>query len=432
MSHDRAFIRSMATRILELDRGHLTSWDAGYDRYLELKEKRLEEEEKQWAEFDRKLAQEETWIRQGVKARRTRNMGRVRALLAMRDERRQRRERGGRAEFSVEAAERSGKLVAEAKAVEFAYPGQPPIIRDFNFVLMRGDKVGLIGENGSGKTTLLRLLLGQLQPTSGQIRQGTQVEVAYFDQRRADLDMEKNAIDNLSEGREFIEINGQRKHIMGYLADFLFTPERARTPVRVLSGGERARLLLARLFSKPANVLVLDEPTNDLDIETLELLEARLVDFPGTVILISHDREFLDNVVGSTLSLDGTGRVVESVGGYEDWRRQGGRFASEQPVAKPAEVRKADNASQGSGGSAPRKSNKLSYKFKIELEGLPARIQAQESAVAKLQADVSAPDFYQRDHALVTAQLAALAEAEAALDQLVTRWVELEELAADD
>ncbi len=441
VSHDRAFIRRMATRIVELDRGKLVSFAATYDRYLELKEKALEEEERQNALFDKRLKQEEAWIRQGIKARRTRNMGRVRALKAMREEHRQRRVRGGTASFAVEEADRSGKLVVEAQGAGFAYPDGTQVIRDMELTVLRGDKIGLVGENGTGKTTLVRLLLGDLKPTDGTIRLGTNLEVAYFDQLRGELDLERNALDNLSEGREFIEINGQSKHVLGYLQEFLFTPERARSPVRVFSGGERARLLLAKLFSKPANILVLDEPTNDLDVETLELLEEQLSEFRGTVIVISHDREFLDNVVTETIFLDGTGRVREYVGGYSDWRRQGGRFPSEQggnrpdkqdKQAKSAEParKEADKGAASSGkASAGAKPAKLSYKLKLELEQLPARIEALEQEVAELQDTISAPEFYSGPADEVAATLQKLTDAEQSLEQTIERWMELEEQA---
>src|SRR5690554_6258637 len=373
VSHDRAFIRRMATRVVELDRGQLISFAANYDKYLELKEKALEDEERQ--------KQEEAWIRQGIKARRTRNMGRVRALRAMREEHRQRRVRGGTANFSVEEAARSGKLVAEARQAGFAYPGSEPVIRDMTLTILRGDKIGLVGENGTGKTTLVRLLLGELEPTEGSIRLGTNLQVAYFDQLRGELDLESNALDNLAEGREFIDINGQSKHVLGYLQEFLFTPERARSPVSVFSGGERARLLLAKLFSKPANILVLDEPTNDLDVETLELLEEQLSEFKGTVIVISHDREFLDNVVTDTIFLDGTGRVREFVGGYSDWRRQGGVFPAESSGSRPDKQDKREKTEAttkkpeaSAAPSAKSKPVKLSYKLKLELEQLPGKI----------------------------------------------------------
>lgn len=442
VSHDRAFIRSMATRIVELDRGHLTSWPGNYDKYLEAKEKALEEEERQNAEFDKKLAQEERWIRQGIKARRTRNQGRVKHLKQMREERRQRRERTGKAQIQVENAERSGKLVAVAEHAGFGYGGDPSLIHDLNLTLLRGDKIGLVGENGSGKTTLLRLLLGQLEPTEGVIRRGTKQEVAYFDQLRGELDPDRTALDNLSEGREFIEVNGKSKHVLGYLQEFLFTPDRARTQVRVLSGGERARLLLAKLFSQPANILVLDEPTNDLDVDTLELLEAQLVEFSGTVILISHDREFLDNVVGSVFFLDGRGNVHETIGGYSDWRNSGGRFPSEEGGEtgggksrkasgnRPAEPSQTSEqgASKGaskSGGGA----NKLSYKYKRELEQLPERISTLESEIESLHEQASAPDFYQKPQEDIQKVLDALAAKEKELEKAMDRWVELEEMA---
>ena len=436
VSHDRAFIRKMATRIVELDRGKLVSFSATYDRYLDLKEKALEEEERQNALFDKRLKQEEAWIRQGIKARRTRNMGRVRALKAMREEHRQRRVRGGTASFAVEDAARSGKLVVEAREAGFRYADNDPVIRDMDLTILRGDKIGLVGENGTGKTTLVRLLLGDLEPTDGRVRLGTNLEVAYFDQLRSELDLERNALDNLSEGREFIEINGQSKHVLGYLQEFLFSPQRARSPVSVFSGGERARLLLAKLFSKPANILVLDEPTNDLDVETLELLEAQLVDFKGTVIVISHDREFLDNVVTDTIFLDGTGRVREYVGGYSDWRRQGGVFPSEQKTSRPEKAGRAEKAPEPEkkpvkpvADSTKTKPVKLSYKLKLELEELPGKIEALENDIAALQATISDPDFYSGPPNEVSATLEALTETESRLEQVIERWMELEEQA---
>ncbi|MEP1214946.1 MAG: ATP-binding cassette domain-containing protein [Marinobacter sp.] len=435
VSHDRAFIRRMATRIVELDRGHLVSFAATYDRYLDLKEKALEEEERQNALFDKRLKQEEAWIRQGIKARRTRNMGRVRALKAMREERRQRRERGGTASFSVEDAARSGKLVVEASEAGFSYPDGTPVIRDMNMTVLRGDKIGLVGENGTGKTTLVRLLLGDLKPTEGRIRLGTNLQVAYFDQLRGELDLERNALDNLSEGREFIEINGQSKHVLGYLQEFLFSPERARSPVRVFSGGERARLLLAKLFSKPANILVLDEPTNDLDVETLELLESRLVEFAGTVVVISHDREFLDNVATDTVFLDGSGKVAEYVGGYSDWRRQGGRFPSEGGSRKASRPPMNDRPAlapepEASGTGAPKtKPVKLSYKLKLELEQLPGQIEALERELEELRQRISDPEFYSGPADEVSATLAELGDRESRLETVIERWMELEEQA---
>jgi len=430
VSHDRAFIRRMATRVVELDRGHLVSFAASYDRYLELKEKALEEEDRQNALFDKRLKQEEVWIRQGIKARRTRNMGRVRALKAMREERLQRRERGGTASFSVEDAARSGKLVVEARNASFGYDSSDPIVKNMTMTVLRGDKIGLVGENGTGKTTLVRLMLGGLAATEGEIRLGTNLQVAYFDQLRGALDLDRNALDNLSEGREFIEINGQSKHVLGYLQEFLFSPERARSPVRVFSGGERARLLLAKLFSKPANILVLDEPTNDLDVETLELLEARLVDFAGTVIVISHDREFLDNVVADTVFLDGSGKVREFVGGYSDWRRQGGRFPTEAGERVPKNNKAPAKPVQQSGPQSKKpKANKLSYKIKLELEELPKNIEALEAEVERLQGQIGAPEFYSGAADDVSATLDEMSETQRQLDSLMERWMELEERA---
>lgn len=435
VSHDRAFIRRMATRVVELDRGQLVSFAASYDHYLGLKEKALEEEERHAALFDKRLKQEETWIRQGIKARRTRNMGRVRALKAMREEHRQRRVRGGTATFAVEDAARSGKLVAEALGASFAYPGYPAVIRDMNLTILRGDKIGLVGENGTGKTTLVRLLLGDLEATKGSIRRGTNLEVAYFDQLRGELDLTRNAIDNLSEGREFIDINGQSKHVMGYLQDFLFTPERARSPVSVFSGGERARLLLAKLFSKPANVLVLDEPTNDLDVETLELLEEQLSEFRGTVIVISHDREFLDNVVTETLFLDGTGQVHEFVGGYTDWRRQGGQFPAEKSGSRPDRQRDKQQKPEIKNRSKPAAPSgtkptaaKISYKLKLELEQLPKTIERLEQEQKQLQGAIGSADFYANSAHKVDETLARLTAVGAELESAMERWMELEEM----
>ena len=435
VSHDRAFIRRMATRVVELDRGQLVSFAASYDRYLDMKEKALEEEERHAALFDKRLKQEETWIRQGIKARRTRNMGRVRALKAMREEHRQRRVRGGTATFAVEDAARSGKLVAEALGAGFAYPGHPAVMRDMNLTILRGDKIGLVGANGTGKTTLVRLLLGDLEASEGSIRRGTNLEVAYFDQLRGELDLTRNAIDNLSEGREFIDINGQSKHVMGYLQDFLFTPERARSPVSVFSGGERARLLLAKLFSKPANVLVLDEPTNDLDVETLELLEEQLSEFRGTVIVISHDREFLDNVVTETLFLDGTGQVHEFVGGYTDWRRQGGQFPAEKSGSRPDRQRDKQQKPESKSKSKPAAQSgtkptaaKISYKLKLELEQLPKTIECLEQEQQQLQDSIGSADFYANSAKEVDETLARLTAVGAELETAMERWMELEEM----
>lgn len=433
ITHDRSFLKSVANRIWELDRGNLTSWDCSYDKFLVRKEEWLAAEEKHWQEFDKKLAQEETWIRQGIKARRTRNEGRVRALKAMRQERKERRTRVGKAAFSISSADRSGKLVAELESVSHSF-GDQKILADFNFLLMRGDRVGLIGPNGVGKSTLLKVILGQLTPDEGQVRLGTKMEVAYFEQLRSQLELEKSVIDNVSEGRESITIGGQDKHIIGYLNEFLFTPERARTPVKALSGGEKNRVLLARLFSQPANVLVLDEPTNDLDMETLELLEELLMDFDGTIILVSHDRSFLDNVVSNSLIFHGNGAVEEIVGGFSDWQTSGGKF--KHLDAKSAS-KKENNPPKTQAASLQNaqplvekaKPKKLSYKLQRELDLLPDQMAEQEALVEQLQEETSASDFYQQDHELVTQKLQNLAEEESELEVLMERWVELEAMA---
>ncbi len=429
ITHDRAFLQSLATRILELDRGHLIDWNGDYASFLVHKEQQLAAEEAANALFDKRLAQEEVWIRQGIKARRTRNEGRVRALKAMRAERAERRERQGKASIQLETADKSGKQVIVAEHVDFAHPGGEPLIRDFSMVLQRGDRIGLLGANGTGKTTLLKLLLGELQPTAGSIKIGTKLEVAYFDQLRHQLEPEKTVIDNMAEGREFITIDGQNRHVLSYLGDFLFSPQRARSPVKALSGGERARLLLAKLFSKPANLLVLDEPTNDLDVETLELLEEVLLGFPGTVLMVSHDRAFLDNVVTSTLVFEGEGRVREYVGGYQDWLRQGGsprllgvgKEAEGKPQAesKPAPVEKTAPPV-----AAARR--KLSYKEQRELDALPAQIEALENEQAALQEETANPDFYLRPQEQTHAALARLEHLQHELDRLLERWAELE------
>ena len=432
ITHDRQFLQALATRILELDRGQLIDWQGDYRSFLQHKEQQLEAEATANALFDKKLAQEEVWIRQGIKARRTRNEGRVRALKAMRDERAQRIERQGKASFQLEAGDASGKRVIELDKVSFAWPEQPPLIRELTTNILRGDRIGLIGNNGSGKSTLLKLMLGKLEPTTGSVKHGTKLEVAYFDQLRDQLDLEKTVIDNISEGRDFIEINGKQRHVISYLGDFLFSPERTRTPVKALSGGERARLLLARLFSKPANVLVLDEPTNDLDVETLELLEEVIDGFDGTVLLVSHDRAFLDNVVTSSLVFEGRGRVREYVGGYADWLRQGGKIemlaewgadADAQP-AEPEPVVEAPKPAE----PAPAKV-KLSYKLQRELDALPGVLEKLEAELESLQQQVADPDFYQLPHEQTAPVLAELESKQAELDQAIERWAELEEMA---
>jgi ATP-binding cassette subfamily F protein uup len=367
VTHDRAFLRRLATRILDLDRGELTSWACDYETYLKRKEAALEAEAQRQALFDKKLAQEEAWIRQGIKARRTRNEGRVRALKKLREQRRARREVQGTVKMQAQQAEKSGRLVVDAEHVGFSYDGRP-ILRDLTTKIMRGDKIGVIGPNGAGKTTLLRVLLGEREPTEGEIRRGTNLEIAYFDQLHAQLDEEATVQENVGEGNDTLSINGQRRHVLGYLQDFLFQPDRARSQVKFLSGGERNRLLLAKLFTKPSNVLVMDEPTNDLDVETLELLEELLADYAGTVLLVSHDREFLNNVVASTLVLEGEGRVKEYDGGYDDYIRQ--REASRPPREEPPRPSKPIQAAE----PAPAKPRKLSYKDQRELESLPKKI----------------------------------------------------------
>ena len=443
ITHDRAFLQNLATRILELDRGHLIDWNGDYASFLEHKEQQLAAEETANALFDKKLAQEEVWIRQGIKARRTRNEGRVRELKALRVERSQRRERQGSANISIGAAEKSGKQVIVVENVSFAHPGGRELIKDFSMVLQRGDRIGLLGANGSGKTTLLKLLLGDLQPTVGTIEVGTKLEVAYFDQLRHQLDPEKTVIENVGEGSDTIMINGQSKHVLSYLGDFLFSPQRARTPVKALSGGERARLLLAKLFTRPANLLVLDEPTNDLDVETLELLEEVLMEFKGTVLIVSHDRAFLDNVVTSTLVFDGTAQVREYVGGFEDWIRQGGSMRLlgvtddlEAPVmaSKIAANSDAGQESQQKTEPALEKSSndgivpqkKLSYKLQRELDAIPERIDALETELAALHEQTNQVDFYQQSIDVTEAVLANITAAQEQLDALIERWAELD------
>ncbi|RRV18157.1 ATP-binding cassette domain-containing protein [Pseudomonas saudiphocaensis] len=433
ITHDRAFLQNLATRILELDRGHMIDWNGDYASFLVHKEQQMAAEETANALFDKKLAQEEVWIRQGIKARRTRNEGRVRALKALRAERSERRERQGKANIQIEAAEKSGKQVIVVEHVSFAHPGGEPLIRDFSMVLQRSDRIGLLGANGTGKTTLLKLLLGELQPTSGKVEAGTKLEVAYFDQLRHQLDLEKTVIDNVAEGRDFITIDGQNRHVLSYLGDFLFSPQRARTPVKALSGGERARLLLARLFSKPANLLVLDEPTNDLDVETLELLEEVLASFQGTVLIVSHDRAFLDNVVTSTLVFEGKGVVREYVGGYEDWLRQGGspRLLGVAESLVEAKEAKAEAVAAPVAEAPPVKEatpvkKKLSYKLQRELEALPEQIDELEQTIEALQVEISDASFYQQPAETTAAVLARLESLQQELDGLLERWAELE------
>ena len=422
ITHDRSFMRKLSTRIIELDRGCLTSYPGNYDTYLRRKAEALHAEEVENAHFDKKLAQEEVWIRQGIKARRTRNEGRVRALEKMRDERNQRRNQLGKVAMKAAQAERSGKLVSEAKNVSFEYEGKP-LIKGLTTTILRGDKIGIIGPNGVGKTTLLRLLLGDLKPTHGVLKNGTKLEVAYFDQFRAQLDDQASVIDNLSQGREFVEINGNRKHVIGYLQDFLFAPERARSPVSMLSGGERNRLLLAKLFSKPSNILVLDEPTNDLDIETLELLEELVMEYKGTVLVVSHDREFVNNVVTSTLVFEGNAQVNEYVGGYDDWLKQSkNNVKSESAAAKTA----VTGLSTAKNASAKTNTKKLSYKNQQELDGLPAQIETFENEIESLQKIMADEDFYRQEKDKIIALQEQLEKVQASLAHCYTRWEELE------
>ncbi|WP_434112622.1 ATP-binding cassette domain-containing protein [Methylocaldum sp. GT1TLB] len=419
ITHDRMFLQRLATRIIELDRGKLFDWPGDYATYLKRKEEQLNAEAKAQSEFDKRLAQEEAWIREGIKARRTRNMGRVRRLLDMRQERAERRGRTGQVSMLLQQAEKSGRLVVEAENVRFDYGGQP-IVRDFSTTILRGDKVGIIGPNGCGKTTLLRLMLGELQPTSGRIRLGTNLQIAYFDQYRAQLEEEKSVIDNVAQGSDRVSVNGRNVHAIGYLKDFLFTPERARQPVKSLSGGERNRLLLARLFTQPANLLVLDEPTNDLDADTLELLEELLTDYDGTVLLVSHDRAFLNNLVTSVLAFEGDGIVNDYVGGYDDWVRQ--RPAPRPAPAKPAVEKPIPPK------PVKEKLRKLSFKEQRELEALPQQIEALETEIASLNEAISRPEFYQQTKDTITGTQARLAELQQTVEAAYMRWEELEAL----
>ena len=425
VTHDRAFLRRVATRIVELDRGRLVDWGGDYDTYLQRKEAALGVEAREWAEFDKKLAKEEVWIRTGIQARRTRNEGRVRSLEALRVERGDRRERTGTVRLQAQEGERSGKLVVEARAVNFAH-GARTIVRDFTTTVTRGDRVGLIGPNGSGKTTLLRLLLGELAPDSGSIRLGTALEVAYFDQLREQLDAERSVFDSIADGADWIDVPGGRKHVLSYLQDFLFSPDRARTPVRALSGGERNRLLLARLFTRTFNLLVLDEPTNDLDIETLDLLEELLLEFSGTLLVVSHDRAFLDNVVTSTLVFEGGGRIGEYVGGYADWVRQ--RTAAVSSVAPVAPKKAAPSTSAGKGQKHEKK-RRLSFKETTELAELPDRIDKVEREREAAYLSLSDP-LVLRDGAAVTAARVRVASFDLEIAKLTQRWEALETLAA--
>ena len=418
VTHDRAFARRLANRVAELDRGRIFAFSCSYDQFVERCEALLEAEVTRMALFDKKLAQEEAWIRQGIKARRTRNEGRVRALKSLREEYRQRRTRQGTATIRLQEADRSGRLVVEAEGVGFGYVDRP-VIRDFSTTIMRGDKLGIIGHNGSGKTTLLKLLLGELQPQTGTIRQGTKLEILYMDQLREQLDPQKSVADNVGEGNDTLVINGKSRHIIGYLQDFLFSPERARSPVSILSGGERNRLLLAKLFTRPGNVLVLDEPTNDLDAETLDLLEDLLVEYSGTLLVVSHDRDFLNNVVSSTLSLEPDGTVREAVGGYDDWLREKLAEASPVSATKPAAEK---------GKPQKERARKLSFKEERELEALPDRIAGLEAEQESIHTTLADPEFYKNAGPEVATLNARLEELDAELLAAYGRWEELEAL----
>ncbi|MEJ6773524.1 MAG: ATP-binding cassette domain-containing protein [Porticoccaceae bacterium] len=414
ISHDRRFMDNLANRFIEIDRGKLQDYNCDYSTYLVRKEENLEIEDRQNALFDKRLSQEEVWIRQGIKARRTRNEGRVRALESMRREHADRRKQLGTARMDIQAAEKSGKIVAEADNVSFAFDNGKQVVKNFSTLIQRGDKVGFIGRNGVGKTTLIKLLLGELTPQQGSIKTGTNLNIAYFDQYRSALDEEKTVQDNVSGGRDMLEIGGKQRHVISYLQDFLFAPERCRQPVKALSGGERNRLLLAKLFTQPSNILVLDEPTNDLDIDTLDLLEELLIDYKGTVILVSHDRAFLNNVVTSTLVFDGSGTIEQYIGGYDDWLRQRKTEKATKVAAPKAQAKSATT------------SKKLSYNDQRELDGLPAEIEKMEIQIAATSEVISKPGFYQGDRPSIEAVETQLAAEQKQLAECYARWELLE------
>ncbi|MDP8078597.1 ABC transporter ATP-binding protein [Phocoenobacter skyensis] len=431
ISHDRSFIRKMATRIVDLDRGKLISYSGNYDTYLETKEEDLRIEALQNDLFDKKLAQEEVWIRQGIKARRTRNEGRVRALKALRQERQQRREVQGNVKVSVDNRIRSGKIVFEMENASFSIDGKP-LLKDFSTIIQRGDKIALVGANGCGKTTFIKLLLNELQPTSGTVHCGTKLEVAYFDQHRAELDLEKTVMDNVAEGKQDVEVNGVKRHVLGYLQDFLFPPQRARTPVKALSGGEKNRLLLAKLLLKPNNLLILDEPTNDLDVETLELLEEMLTNYQGTLIIVSHDRQFIDNTATECYFFEGDGVVNKYVGGYFDAKQQQDNvFATReksQKVVQKAPLKKEEPKQAVTSTPKNAKKVKLSYKENLELESLPQKMEQLEAEIETLQQEVNSAEFFAREPSYTNAQLQKLADKEQELEQAFERWEELENI----
>lgn len=433
VSHDRAFIKALASNIIELDRGNLTSFNGGYSDYLIEKQKLLEDEERQNQLFDKRLSEEEVWIRQGIKARRTRNEGRVRALKAMRDTHKSRLSQQGKVEIKIAEAEKSGRLVVEAQNITQSFSNGRKVIDDFSITVMRGDRIGLIGANGAGKTTLIRILLGELTPLQGSVHLGSKVKVAYFDQLRTGLNFEQTVFENIADGNDFIEVDGKARHVMSYLNDFLFTAERARTPITALSGGETNRLLLAKLFAKPANVIVMDEPTNDLDVDTLELLEDKLSDYQGTLLVTSHDRDFLDQVVTTTLVFEGAGKVNQYVGGYLDWVRQTGgilpvesQFITDnrEASAETVQVLKKAPSIVKVNEDKPKK---LSYKLKLELEQLPSKIEKLEAEQVDLQELINSPEFYKNDHHEIERISKKLADTEALLNATVERWLELED-----
>ena len=424
ITHDRAFLDKLATRIVEIDRGKLSSWPGNFADYQRRKEKALEDESTENALFDKKLAQEEAWIRQGIKARRTRNEGRVRALMAMREKRAERVSPESKARIHIEEADISGRKVIRVRNVSYRYSDEEALIDGFSTTIMRGDRVGILGNNGVGKTTLLRLLLGEIEPQTGTIKLGTNLEIGYFDQLREKLDPEKSVAENVGDGKTYIKLNGKDRHVVGYLKGFLFDAERSLTPVKALSGGERNRVILAKLFTRPANLLVLDEPTNDLDMETLDVLEDKLTEFSGTLIVVSHDRRFLDNVVTSTIVFEDGGTVKEYVGGYSDWVRQGHKLTEVENPHGTKATRRESRAEQQV--DAPKK---LGYREQRELDGLPDEIEALETSIAELEAMLADPAFYGDDHEKVQTTAAELTRAQTELDQRMERWTELTDLA---
>ena len=427
VTHDRVFLQKLTTRIIELDRGRLFDWNCSYTTFLQRKEAMLSAEAEQNVLFDKKLAQEEVWIRKGIEARRTRNEGRVRALKRLRALRQERREQPGKVRMQLQAEKRSGKLVIEAEGVSYSF-GDQPVVRDFTTTIQRGDKVGIIGPNGSGKTTLLRLLLGELPPQTGTVEHGTNLEIAYYDQLRAQLDDNKSVMDNVGQGRDTVTINGRTRNLVGYLEDFLFSKDRIQAPISALSGGERNRLLLARLFARPANLLVMDEPTNDLDLETLEILEDLLLDYDGTLLLVSHDRAFLNNIVTSTLALDGSGQVIETVGGYDDWQRQNEALIAAKPDPKPRKpAPEAPPLTEPARKSSYKEKRALESQ-KRELAELPQRIEALEAEIHALTTAMATPTFYQQDSAEIAQAVDQLKELQDELAKAYQRWEELEQL----